>query len=67
MLKFIQAIRDAAIEYGAAGAGIADDSGATAIEYGLIAFAIALAIVVAVAAVGTNLNTTFTSVGTAIK
>ena len=36
-----------------------DDSGATAIEYGLIAAGIAVAIVTAVGLVGTQLNTLF--------
>lgn len=36
-----------------------DESGATAIEYGLIAALIGTAIIVAVGAVGTNLNQTF--------
>lgn len=36
-----------------------DESGATAIEYGLIAAGIAVVIVVAVRAAGTNLNTTW--------
>jgi pilus assembly protein Flp/PilA len=44
-----------------------DDSGATAIEYGLIASGIALAIIVAVQLVGTNLNTTFDSVANAVR
>ena len=44
-----------------------DDSGATAIEYGLIAAGIAVAIIVAVQTLGTNLNTTFSSVSTALK
>ncbi len=39
-----------------------DDSGATAIEYGLIAVGIAIAIIATVQLVGTNLNTAFTSV-----
>jgi pilus assembly protein Flp/PilA len=38
---------------------VADDSGATAIEYGLIAAGIAVAIIVAVNAVGTDLNSLF--------
>jgi pilus assembly protein Flp/PilA len=41
-----------------------DESGATAIEYGLIAALIAVAIVTAVTAVGTNLNTIFGNVNT---
>jgi pilus assembly protein Flp/PilA len=44
-----------------------DESGATAIEYGLIAAGISVAIIVAVTSLGTNLNTTFSSVSTAIK
>ena len=39
-----------------------DENGATAIEYGLIAAGIAVAIIVVVRGVGTNLNSTFTSV-----
>jgi pilus assembly protein Flp/PilA len=39
-----------------------DESGATAIEYGLIAAGIALAIIAAVNTLGTSLNTTFTTV-----
>ena len=46
---------------------IRDDSGATAIEYGLIAAGISVAIIVVVGSVGTSLNTTFTSVQTALK
>ena len=44
-----------------------DETGATAIEYGLIAAGISIAIIAAVAALGTSLNTTFTSVSTALK
>jgi pilus assembly protein Flp/PilA len=44
-----------------------DQSGATAIEYGLIAAGISIAIVVAVTSLGTSLNTTFTSVSTGLK
>jgi pilus assembly protein Flp/PilA len=43
-----------------------DQSGATAIEYGLIAALIAVAIITAVTLVGTNLNTTFNSVSTSL-
>ena len=39
-----------------------NESGATAIEYGLIAALIAVAAIVAMRAVGTNLTTTFNSV-----
>jgi len=44
-----------------------DESGATAIEYGLIAALIALVIITAVTSVGTSLQATFTSIATAVK
>ena len=44
-----------------------DESAATAIEYGLIAAGIAVAIIATVQALGTNLNTTFSTVSTALK
>jgi pilus assembly protein Flp/PilA len=44
-----------------------DESGATAIEYGLIAAGIALAIIAAVNGLGTNLNNVFTSVNSSLK
>jgi len=44
-----------------------DESGATAIEYGLIASGIAVAIIAAVKGVGTNLKGTFGSVSSAVK
>jgi pilus assembly protein Flp/PilA len=46
---------------------VSDDSGATAIEYGLIAAGISVAIIATVQALGTNLNNTFSSVSTALK
>ena len=46
---------------------ISNESGATAIEYGLIAALIAVVIIGAVTAVGTNLSTTFTNISTSIK
>jgi pilus assembly protein Flp/PilA len=46
---------------------LADESGATAIEYGLIAAGIALAIIAVVNGLGTKLNTKFTSVNTSLK
>ena len=46
---------------------IADESGATAIEYGLIAAGIALAIISAVQGVGTALKTKFTTISTSLK
>lgn len=44
-----------------------DESGATAIEYGLIAAGIAVAIIGAVNALGSNLNTGFTTINTKIN
>ncbi len=44
-----------------------DQSGATAIEYGLIAAGIAVAIIATVQALGTQLNTTFSSVSSSLK
>jgi len=46
---------------------IGDESGATAIEYGLIAALIAVVIIAAVTTVGTNLSTTFDTVSGKIK
>ncbi len=43
-----------------------DESGATAIEYGLIAAGISVAIISVVKTVGTNLTATFTSVSSAL-
>ena len=45
---------------------IGDQSGVTAIEYGLIAALIAVVIIVAVTAVGSDLSATFTSIATAL-
>ena len=44
-----------------------NESGATAIEYGLIASLISVAIIGALTTVGSNLTATFTSVGTNLK
>ena len=46
---------------------MSDTAGATAIEYGLIAAGISVAIITVVKGVGSSLNTTFTSVQTALK
>jgi pilus assembly protein Flp/PilA len=43
-----------------------DESGATAIEYGLIAALISVAIIAALTSVGTNLSTTFNNVAGAL-
>jgi pilus assembly protein Flp/PilA len=45
---------------------VKNESGATAIEYGLIAALIAVAIIATVTSVGTSLQTTFTSVAGAL-
>jgi pilus assembly protein Flp/PilA len=46
---------------------LSDQSGATAIEYGLIAAGIALAIIAVVNGLGTNLNNQFTSINNSLK
>jgi pilus assembly protein Flp/PilA len=44
-----------------------DESGATAIEYCLIAAGLSIVIVAAVNGIGTTLNTNFTSINTSLK
>ena len=46
---------------------VRDESGATAIEYGLIAAGIAVAIITVVQGLGTKLHDTFNNITTAIK
>jgi len=46
---------------------VKDQSGATAIEYGLIAAGISVAIIVAVNGLGTNLNGTFSNINTQLR
>jgi pilus assembly protein Flp/PilA len=46
---------------------VKDESGATAIEYGLIAAGISLAIIAIVNGLGTNLNTKFTAINSSLK
>jgi pilus assembly protein Flp/PilA len=46
---------------------LADESGATAIEYGLIAAGIALAIIAVVNGLGSNIKGKFTSINTSLK
>jgi pilus assembly protein Flp/PilA len=46
---------------------VADENGATAIEYGLIAAGISLAIIAAVNGLGTNLNSMFSSINSSLK
>jgi pilus assembly protein Flp/PilA len=53
MLRFVQFLRD--------------DSGATAIEYGLIAAGIAVAIIAVVQGLGTKLTSTFQAVSDNLK
>ena len=44
-----------------------NESGATAIEYGLIAAGISVAIIAIVNTIGSKLNTSFTSISTQLK
>ena len=46
---------------------LSDESGATAIEYGLIAAGISIAIIAVVNGLGSNLNTKFNSINTSLK
>jgi pilus assembly protein Flp/PilA len=46
---------------------LSDQSGATAIEYCLIAAGISIVIVAAVNGLGTTLNTSFTSISSSLK
>jgi pilus assembly protein Flp/PilA len=46
---------------------VKDESGATAIEYGLIAAGISIVIITAVNSIGTNLNGKFTAINTSLK
>jgi pilus assembly protein Flp/PilA len=46
---------------------VKDVSGATAIEYGLIAAGISIVIIGTVRGLGTQLNTTFSSISTQLK
>jgi len=45
---------------------VSGEQGVAAIEYGLIAAGIAMAIIATIAALGTNLNTTFSSVSSGL-
>ena len=44
-----------------------DQSGATAIEYGLIAALISVVILTALTTIGTNMNAKFTTIGSTLK
>ncbi|MBA7476861.1 hypothetical protein ES703_48402 [subsurface metagenome] len=46
---------------------VKDESGATAIEYGLIAAGISLAIIAVVNGLGSTLNTKFTNINSSLK
>ena len=46
---------------------LADETGATAIEYALLAAGISLAIIAVVNGLGTKLNTKFTSINTSLQ
>jgi pilus assembly protein Flp/PilA len=46
---------------------LTNESGATAIEYGLIAAGISIAIIAVVNGLGSKLNTTFSSVSTQLR
>jgi pilus assembly protein Flp/PilA len=46
---------------------VKDESGATAIEYGLIAAGISVAIIAVVNGIGSNLNTKFTSINSQLR
>ena len=46
---------------------LADESGATAIEYGLIAAGISLAIIAIINGLGARLNTKFTAINSSLK
>lgn len=45
---------------------VKDESGVTAMEYGMIAALIAVVILTALGTIGTELNTTFTKIGTSL-
>jgi pilus assembly protein Flp/PilA len=49
------------------GTFLGNEEGATAIEYGLIAAGIAVAIIATVFGLGTQLNTTFSTVSTSLQ
>jgi pilus assembly protein Flp/PilA len=46
---------------------VRDESGATAIEYGLIAALIAVVIITGLTTLGTTLNTKFTGIATSVR
>ena len=46
---------------------VKDESGATAIEYGLIAAGISLAIIAVVNGIGSSLNSKFSSINSSLK
>ena len=46
---------------------VRDETGATAIEYGLVAAGISVSIIAVIQGLGSRLNTTFTSVQTGLR
>jgi len=46
---------------------ISDESGATAIEYGLIAAIVSVGLIAALSSLKSNLQTTYNTIGTAVK
>ncbi len=46
---------------------MADENGATAIEYGLIAGLIAIVVITGVTSIGTSLSTSFNAVATSLR
>jgi pilus assembly protein Flp/PilA len=46
---------------------VRDESGATAIEYGLIAALIAVVVITALTSIGTNLSAKFQSIATSLR
>jgi len=65
-MRMLETIRTARHDI-AAQVFLRDESGVTAIEYGLIAAGISLAIISIVNGPGTNLRTKFTSIDTSLK
>jgi len=61
-MRAMWALQERAIEMSKLVKFLRDESGATAIEYGLIAAGIAVVIIAAVQSVGTNLTGTFQNV-----
>jgi pilus assembly protein Flp/PilA len=63
VLQLLDGVRQMSKQF----AFLKDESGATAIEYGLIAAGISVVIIATVNAIGTTLNGKFTSISTQLK